>query len=275
MLLDDNDRYERYVPPAADDLNASEWARLRSRLSGVVDGWAWSTETGLRLADIERLDDMPTDGGRVWYEAQDEPLALGLTETLSDALVALTLGGGVPDGPRAKLTGVDLAVLDLWAGRALEAVAGALALAPTRVRRFGGPPAGMSVAEPPLAGVRLQWAGKADGGRLVVGLSAVRGGDTEERARLGERPGPLLEVAVRVAARMRGPDLSLADVVELEVGDVIVMGDKDEVRVDLHVGEARVAHGRPGVRGGQMAVRVIEGASGGRLPNTTQTGGEL
>jgi len=274
LLLEPGEaRIERFRPPAADAPSARERERLRGRIEGAVGRWRWATELGLRVTGLE-APARPDAGAAVCWRAEAAPLVLMLEAEPAAALVCLSVGAEPPSRPETRLSAVDVAVLDLWARRALAAVGTALDGAVTgEVQRVS---VGVRAdGDEPMIAATLAWAGERPAGRLLVGPAPARG-EREPRAALGDRPGALLGAPVRLGARIDGPELPLAELLTLGKGDVVLLGRKTAVEVALDAGDVTVATGRPGSQGGRMAVRLSwtwEALE--RAGDMTEAGGEM
>ncbi len=254
MLLEPGEaKIAPFRPPAADAPSARERERLRARLEGAVGRWRWATELGLRVTGLEAACGADA-GGAICWRADGAPLVLTLEAEPAAALVCLSVGAELPQAPETRLSEVDGAVLDVWARRALTAVGAALDGAVMgEVQRI---PAGAAAdADQPMVAAMLAWAGERPAGTLLVGRAPAQA-QREPGAALGDRPGALLGAPVRLAARIDGPELPLAELLTLGEGDVVLLGRKAAIEVSLAAGDVTVATGRPGAQGARMAVRL-------------------
>ncbi|MGD9498211.1 MAG: FliM/FliN family flagellar motor switch protein [Armatimonadota bacterium] len=257
MLLNDDRRVEPFRPRGVHELSGAERSLLHTRLTAAIDGWPWAAELGLRLTSLAPAggDGAPACGA-VHYAAAPASPRLVLEAELAVALVCLSLGGAPPDDGEPTLSAVDLAVLDLWAHRALRAVERELDVpAYASVRRLGtdelaAPGSGASL----LVGT-LTWAGERPAGRLLLPAALGRRAAADGR-RLGDSPDALIAAPVTLAAQIGVAPVPLAELLALQPGDVLLLGHKGAVEVTLQTGSMAVAVGRPGAHGGLMAVRV-------------------
>jgi len=255
---DPTGRAEAFRPPRADELSERDWARLRSGLTAAVDGLDGTIETGLRLAEISReaRDEPHVADGEIWYEATGVPLALALRPEMAAALVCVSLGSPAPDQPAPDLSDVDLAVLDVWARQALQAIAASFQVATgVGARRRAGPSEELAQGDRGCVAADLAWAGDRPAGSILLSRQLVCADEPTGPA-LAETPELLLGAPVTVCATIDGPRLPLVELLGLEVGDVVLLGPKGELEVSLAVGSLPIATGRPGARSERMAVRL-------------------
>lgn len=259
MLLDPGTPCSPVRLPAADEPGPAELAAVHARLRGVVDNWRWATELGLRLTTLEAAasDSILSHDGHVVYAADGAPVVLMLMSQVAAGIVRLSLGGSARAASAdaaSDLTATDLAVLDLWARATLESACGLLGIAhaaPRRVDRTALPP----IADGWLL-ARLMWSGERPAGALMFAARLARPARQEHGPALADRPAALLDATVHLTARLKGPSVPLAELVGLEVGDVILLGPKTALQVALDAAGETIALGRPGVQGERMAVRV-------------------
>lgn len=213
---------------------------------------------------FEPLDEATVADGLVWYEAGSGEVALGLEPGFAVAMVCRSLGAPLREDVPRELSEVDLAVLDVWAREALTILAQAVmdGAAPT-VRRVQSPS-----LQGAIAVAELYWASGRSAG--TIALSCDLADDREQGRSLAQAPGLLADVAVRLEATIGGPRLHLAEVIDLEPGDAVRLGQKGDVMVTLSAGGRIVASGRPGVQDRCLAVRVQQGPGG----DVMQQGGD-
>lgn len=253
MLLGPDAEVTPLRPPAADEPAERQLRELAAALSSALATWGGAGLMGMQLAQVTRAsapDQLCAAAGAVAWRMQ--ALGVALPPALAASLVCLSLGGQ-PDDEGGPLTGLDLAVLDIWARRALGAVAERLELEPGAAERA-------SIAE-----MRAEWPGPtavahvpsaAGEALLLLGWDQVARVRGAGGPRLGDHPGLLRGLRVPVEARLGGADLPLADLLAAAEGDVVMLGGQADAAVGLYVGGHRIARGRPGVRSGKMAMKV-------------------
>lgn len=276
MLLDAATPCRPLRPPGADEPTPADLSAVCAGLRSVVDNWQWAVELGLRMTALEPLPPgAEPDGDHCVAYAIGGGSALLLRAEVAAGIVRLSLGGAAdaaPDGPGDHLSAVDLAVLDVWAQAAVGAVAGVLGVDDPTPRRIYPPPVAARDAPPRLLG-RLSWAGERPAGALVFAAHLARRRPREHGPALGERPAALLHATVRLSAQISGPPVPLAELLALEVGDVVLLGPKTALEVRVDAAGETVALGRPGAQGERMAVRIAwlsEALYGG--PTVTEEG---
>ena len=262
MLMEPSEAVAAYVPPPVNALSEAECERVRSRLAGAVDGWDGAFETGLRLEClrlIEEVEGLRVIEGEIEYAAVDVGISLSLPSVVCSALICVSLGAPVDDAER-PLTEVDLAILDLWAHKALRGVAVAMGTqTPGIVARRGGAMRRLFEEGAVVAGElgcpgvcgEDQSAGLLGMEREMVLKSGGTAGPT-----LAETPEVLLGGIVRLEAMIAGPSLSIRELVGMEEGDVLLLGPKDETEAALPLHGRKLAVGRPGAQSGRRAVRL-------------------
>lgn len=258
MLLDADTACQRLRLPRVDEPTPADLHAARTRLRGAVDGLCWATELGLRMVALEPLAPgaLPPADDCVAYAADGGPVLL-LARAAAVGVVRLSLGGeaGAAADGAADLTAVDLAVLDLWARSALQALAAVLGLDDSAPQRVDGPATGLAATDARLV-ARLAWAGDRPAGALVFAARLARTRRAEHGPTLAQRPTALLGATVTLAAHISGPPVPLAELLGLEVGDVVLLGSKTALEVELAADGETIALGRPGAQGGRMAVRI-------------------
>lgn len=257
VLREAGAQVEALRPPPVEELTVGERGRLRAALGGAVESWPRADAIGLRVAQLRRAAAPEVGDGGAWFRAAGAPVALGLTPRAAVSLVCVSLGAAMPAEPKDRLSGMDVAVLEAWAGRALPALAEALGVGPAEeLERVRGCPRGLAGVEGEVVVGELAFAGEVPAGTILVAAEHARGGEAGGRATLGDHPGALLRARVMAEAVIRTGGVALAELLALEVGDVLVLGPKGEVEAQLVAGGAVVGAGRPGARGGARAVRI-------------------
>ncbi len=254
MLVEQPDGRARPLrPPAVNDLPAPALHSLGTKVSDAVRGWPQSAEAALAISPFETFGDATLADGLVWYEAGSGEVALGLEPGFAVAMVCRSLGAPLREDVPPELSEVDLAVLDVWARKALAILAQAV--------MDGAAPAVRRVQSPSLqdtiAVAELSWASGRRAG--TIALSRDLADDREQCRSLAQAPELLADVAVRLEATIGGPRLRLAQVIDLEPGDAVRLGRKGDVTVTLSADGCMVASGRPGVQDRCLAVRVQQG----------------
>jgi len=258
VLLEPGTKTEPFAPAEARELSAREWLRLREAVGSTLATWAGASLMGLHVGTWQCAEG-PTDlhvaeATTIWT-GPDAATLLSLPPTLGAGLVVLTLGGKPSTDEAGPLTSVDLAVLDAWADHALRAVLGRLQMRTTPIERQT-----VSAAE---ALERMSWPvvtvtieSPVGDALLVMARDAVRDALQVDGPRLGDDPRALLTVAIQAEARLDGADISLADLLTVGEGDVVVLGESAAQSVGIFVAGQRVANGRAGVQTGRVAVRI-------------------
>jgi len=241
LLLRSDTPTEPIHLPDAEDLTAVQWRRMRESVVSATSAWPHAGLMTMRAAGTARID------------SADELQFVSLPPRLAASLVVLTVGGQPADDEDGPLTTLDLAALDIWAGEALRDALARLGLDGGGVRRIEPELLVEAMQWPALATVVDSAVGEA---QLVVGLQALREVMTPPGPRIGDNPRALLGVQVRAEARLAGADVPLANLLTAGIGDVVVLGESATQPVGLYVGGREVASGRPGIRGGQAAVRI-------------------
>lgn len=257
MLIDDCGAIAAFRPPPVEQLSEGERRRLRARLAGVVDTWRGAAEIGLRLRELHQGQEIPepVEGGAdVWFHVARLPLALGLTPRAAVSLLCVNLGAKMPEEPDTALSEVDLALLDAWAARALPPLVGALDAGPAgEVQRR--PRAPQYDGDAVVAD--LTFAAEMPAGRLVIGREIARKDrDSTAGERLGQHPELLLHARIQAHASITSEPVPICELLSLERGDVLLLGDKTTIEAELTAGSSVVATGRPGAREGVRALRI-------------------
>ncbi len=261
MLIESGSDVERYLPPSVDELTAPEQERLLSRLSDAVEAWDGTVETGLcleQLITVEGVHALPALDAAVEYCASEAGVALALPPALCGALVNLTLGAPA-EGPKRKLTATDLAILDLWARKAVHGIVQVLSagVQDKTVRRRGA--IQRLAREGDMVIGQLTWAA-ADEERagLVVFPKELATSREEDggRVTLADTPQALLRGTVRMEAMIGGPALPMRELLGVEAGDVLLLGRKRDVEAELCLEGRRLAVGRPGGKSTSRAIRI-------------------
>ncbi|MFW6437597.1 MAG: FliM/FliN family flagellar motor switch protein [Armatimonadota bacterium] len=256
MLIDDAGGIKPYCPPSVEELTDSECRRLRTTVASVVESWRGAPEIGMRVGGLHRghrLTAVDDDSSAVCFAADKLPVELRLSPDAAVSLLCVNLGARMAEQPDTRLSEVDLALLDAWAARALPALVDALDAGPGgEIRRR---PAGSGREDGSVA-VELTFAGTMVAGWIVIGgelarMDRGRGGDT-----LGEHPELLLHARIGVEARIVSEPVPMPELLSLECGDVLLLGDKTAIKAELTAGDAVVAAGRPGARDGVRALRI-------------------
>ena len=249
--------------PRAEDLMQREREALSRALRAATESWPPAAALGLaleRTLSARTPEELPAMPGAVTYRLADAPVLMAVQAELAAALVCLSLGGPPPAEVDADLTPVDLAVLDASVGPALAAVAASLGLpegegverlalgAREAALELGGPVAGGLLRAPRVAGRAL----------VVVAQEAVRQALARPGPTLADDPRALLGARVEVEARIAGARVPLAEMLAVEVGDVVLLDGPISRQVGVYVGGRQVARGRPGAKGGRMAVRITD-----------------
>ncbi|MGM0494600.1 MAG: FliM/FliN family flagellar motor switch protein [Armatimonadota bacterium] len=263
MLIDHCGDAAVFVPPPVEELTPEERGRLRSRLVGVVESWRGAMEIGMRVATLCQHRDaagIASGDGVTWFRAGGAPVMVGVTSPAAVGLICVNLGEDVPEKPDTRLTQLDLALLDAWADRAVRDLVAALnaGSAGEILRRIDAP--GEIAAEwGPVVSAELTFAGEMPAGVIAIGESvahrhtrATRGPVTT----LGDRPELLWQAKVTVEAAITAEPVPLPELLTLECGDVLLLGQKTALGAALSAGETVVAEGRPGAREGLRAVRI-------------------
>lgn len=260
MLREPGVHAERYRPPPVNALSRSEHERLHSCLSGAVSAWEGAAETGLRLdrlTEVECADDLPTIGRSVEYAARDAGLSLILAPALCGAVICASLGTAPEDDER-PLTETDLAILDLWAQRALRRVGRALGTeAVGGVTRRAGATSELLEADGLVVGeLAHNCTGGAPVGLVGVEREMARSRSDDEGRTLADAPEILLAGSIRFDAVIAGPSLPINDLLGIEEGDLLLLGPKTGTEAALTVEDRQFAAGRPGAKSGRRALRL-------------------
>lgn len=264
VLIDQCVEVAAFRPPPVEQLTESECSRLIAVLAGVVDGWRGAVEVGIRLGEFEQhnADPGPTSvADDLWFHASATPIALGLTPEAAVSLLCVNLGAEMPAAPDAELTAVDLALLEVWAGRAVSELATALGAGPAGevVRRRGTPGELIAETQDVVVSAGLTFSGGMPAGAVLVGAEVARTREKRPPVRLGDRPGLLLQARLTVNATIATDPVPLCELLSLEKGDVLLLGDKAGIEATLTASECVVASGRPGAQEGTRALRIMGG----------------
>lgn len=261
MLLEAHADATAFRPPAVEELTDAERRSLRSKLADVVEGWPGAAETGLRVAAVTRLSSgqvREEEDCAVWFRTAGAPVALGLTAEAAVGLLRANLGAPVEADASAALTELDLALLDAWAAQALPEVASTLFGRPSgEVLRQGDAPDDLAGGGALLV-AELIHAGERAAGVLLLGEELLPQQTPLDRTTVGDEPGLLLNATLDVEALIATDGVPVAELLQIEPGDVLVLGDKQAVEARLAVGEMLLARARPGARSGVRALRITE-----------------
>lgn len=239
--------------PAAEELSTAQRTQLRERLTAALAAWEGAGLVGITLGKVERVPHPQSVNFPPDVVAWANPwAALILPPAVAAALVCVNLGS-TPDVLGQALTTVDLAVLDVWARRALQQVVGCLRLPPGDVNRAQPHEVMANWSSSALLAQLDTPAGEA---ALIIAWPQALPGQASGGRRSTQRPQWLLGIRVSAEVRLQAAEVPLADLVAASVGDVLLLGPSSEVDVGLYVGGQRVARGRPGVRGGHLAMKV-------------------
>lgn len=257
MLIDHCGEPAAFRPPPVEALTPDEHRQLRETLDGVVESWSGARQIGmqvLRLREHERAADEAAD---VWFRASGLPLALGLTARAAASLLCVNLGAQMPSAPETRLSEIDRALLDAWASRTLPALAEALGAGPTgEVTSDAGESARFAMEQERFVAAELTFAGEVSAGMITIATELARGPRDRPALTLGDHADLLLQASLTVEATIVAEPVPLPELLSLECGDVLLLGDKTAVEAHLSAGEAVVAAGRPGAREGMRALRL-------------------
>ncbi|MFP4248424.1 MAG: FliM/FliN family flagellar motor switch protein [Armatimonadota bacterium] len=262
MLIDHCGEPTVFTPPPVEELTPAERGRLRSRLVGVVESWRGAMEIGMRVATLCQHRDaarVASGDGVTWFRAGGAPVMVGLTSPAAVGLICVSLGADVPENPDTHLTALDLALLDAWADRAVRELVAALdAGSAGEILRQADAPGEIAAEWRAVVVADLTLAEEIHAGVIVVGEEIARQhtrGTGAPVTTLRDRPELLLQANVTVEAAIRSEPVPLPELLTLECGDVLLLGQKTALKAALSAGEAVVAEGRPGAREGMRAVR--------------------
>ncbi len=263
VLVDVDQNVAPFRPPPVEALSDEQQRLLQTRLSGAVESWAGALSIGLRVARVSREPTAREAGALqadLWYHTGGASVAVGLTGICAASLLCVNLGGPAPDDARPSFTEIDLALLDAWAQRSLSQVARALdADAPVSVSRGGGLPD--DLADEAIIVAELTFAADRPAGVVVLDPELTPQHRGEPSARLADYPEHLLSAAIRADAIITTEPVPIRDLLQLEPGDVLLVGDQDEIRAQVRAGGSTMAAGRPGARADLRAVRITGGAA--------------
>lgn len=96
-------------------------------------------------------------------------------------------------------------------------------------------------------------------GLVVVARDRVRSRSEGGGRTLASAPGALLGASVALDAVVGGPFVPLSELLQIEPGDVLLLGPKAQAEATLQEGGRRFAVGRPGAKSGRRALRLIDG----------------
>jgi len=264
VLLEADTAVSEFRPPPVEELTEPEQRSLRSTLAAVIGGWPAAGEIAVQVTRVRRAhatdvaDDVFSDG--VWFRAAGGPVALGLTAEAAARVVCGSLGAGAGTDLRTQLSELDLAVLGAWAAQALREVLTGVGRSPGEVLRSSAPPeqlagpAGGLVAE-------LSFSGWATGAMLLLGEELLLQRRPGVGETVGDSPGPLLNAELAAEALIVTAGVPVSDLLQIEPGDVLVVGEKQAVEARLMAGSVFVARARPGARSGVRALRIIDSIS--------------
>ncbi len=264
MLMQADARVAAFRPPPVEELSDEERRRLRSTLAGVVDSWRGAIEVGLHVAELRRQDEPPVgaeaaDGGP-WFRTGAAPVALGLTPAAAVSLLCVSLGARMPVEAETRLSEMDLRLLGAWAGRAVPELVAALgAGAPGEVLQRAECPRELGAKSGSVIVAELTFAAELPAGAIVLGAELARKRDAARRVTLGDDPTALLAASVTAEAVIATDGVPLSELLAIEVGDVLLLGDKGAVEAQVMAADAVVARARPGARAGLRALRVTGG----------------
>lgn len=284
--LTSNDRIIRGQMPTLDSIDERVASLLGASLSGRTRlelEVRSSPASTLKLADVQLLLAPPATTAVLALRGLEGKALAILEAGLADALLAAALGDRRPrQQPQAQprpLTPVDRAVLHRLLALLAEAMnqawapilpLGAEVVAIENDPRLSlpGPASELAILAPfeiagPVAG-RLQlvipWAA-AEPVRKQLAAPPSFGEARNERFAnaLAEA---LAGVEVEASARLGITHITLARLLELEVGDLLVLGSDEGSALPILVQGREKLAGRPTVQGGSLAVRVERGLQG-------------
>ncbi|MCD6359916.1 MAG: FliM/FliN family flagellar motor switch protein [Armatimonadetes bacterium] len=256
MLLPPGTEVTLLRPPSADELTSRQRRELSEALAAAISSWPGAGLMGMQLRRVAVLSsaDLPSVSGAVAWRSEPPAVTASLAAPLAASLVCLEVGGQ-PDDGTGPLTGVDMAILDTWARRALDVVMRRLGLEIDEVLRSDSP-AEMSPAPSPELALVAEIDSAAGDALVAADWKLVAGAQAGDGSRLGDRRGLFDDVRVEVEARMTGASVPLTDLLAATEGDVVLLGTGADRQVELMVAGVSVARGRPGVKSGMMAVKI-------------------
>lgn len=260
MLIDQDANVAAFRPPPVEELTDEERGRLRETVGGVVEAWRGGVEIGLEVGGVRQVqagDDAGEAPGDVWFVAQGAPVALGLSQEAAAGLLCVNLGAPMRDTSDPNLSEIDCALLDAWASRALPELVNALGAGPAgkALRRNTRPPDLTAKAGGAVA-ADLTFAAGRRAGTILIGAEIARANEGEPCETFADHLNLLLHAGLRVDAHIVAEAVPLRELLALETGDVLLLGDKATVLAELTAGEGAVASGRPGARAGRRAIRI-------------------
>lgn len=259
MLIEANKTVATFRPPPVEELSAGERRRLRAALAGVVASWGGSSSLGLLVGDPRRQDEVPAHYAGPWFRATGAPVGLGLTPEAAVSLLCANLGAPMPTAPSTHLSELDLALLNTWATQALQELATGLAAGPVgQVLRVPDYPQDLAAGSCSVVVAELTFASDMPAGVIVVDAAIARRREPSDPATIGDEPTVLLDATVTAEAIIRAT-VRLDELLTLEVGDVLILGDKTTVEAELVAADEVMARARPGARGERRALRVTSG----------------
>ena len=262
MLLEAHADATAFRPPAVEELTDAERRSLRAKLGEVVEGWPGGAEIGVQVSAVTRIPPgaqfREGDHCAAWYRTAGAAVALGLHADAAVRLLCANLGAPVDADAPGTLSELDLALLDAWAAQALPEVASTLFGRPSgEVLRPGNAPDDLAGGGALLV-AELMHAGERAAGVLLLGEELLPQQTPLDRTTLGDDPGLLLNATLDVEALIATDGVPVAELLQIEPGDVLVVGDKQAVEARLAVGEMLLARARPGARSGVRALRITE-----------------
>ncbi|MFW5867494.1 MAG: FliM/FliN family flagellar motor switch protein [Armatimonadota bacterium] len=257
MLIEHCGKAELFRPPPVERLTERERGRLRTTLTRVVDSWRGAAEIGLRPGEMHSGGDAECCSDRtdeLWFRAGGTTVVLGLTPHAAISLLCVNLGAKMPEAPEPALSAVDLALIDAWAARALPALVSALNAGPCGEIRRG--PGSEALGQGATVTAGLTFAGEMAAGRIIIGSEIARHDGETAGGTLGDYPDLVMHTRLTVQATIVAEAVPIPELLELECGDVLLLGDKKAVEAELRAGDSVVAAGRPGAREGVRALRI-------------------
>ncbi|MFQ6130610.1 MAG: FliM/FliN family flagellar motor switch protein [Armatimonadota bacterium] len=263
----------------AEGLTLSQMRLVRDRLRAGARSLSWApgeeVEPHLWLREcraVQSPTEMPTMAVAALALWQTEPGGVvGLEAGFGSRLVDRLLGSQAAEEPRA-LSEVDMAVLGDWleqaCARLLTALAGGRRPAGMRLGRLRtGVPAPEAIGEHVLAAfspspegdVVLELRLAVPAIKRLVGLEAARAGQ-QAREALAEA---IRRTRLRVQARLLVTELPAADVLNLAVGDVVVLDIGPEEPAHLLVNGRPKFRGRAGIMAGALSFEVATAIEAG------------
>jgi hypothetical protein len=254
---------QTYRPSAVDELSPREIALLQAGLheaqSGLQDTWTSFLGRGATLA-APALTTQPQDSAadcavHRWHcgawrgDAQMPP-------RLEQAIAAAACGFDAVEGEAVALTALETAILQTVLTATLRSLASDLALGQmTDItwRPGAGPGQAQSVwiaTDARVGPVRgtIRWS---------LPMSMVRRAPEPQRKRDQERLWAMLrseKAQVEICAV--GPEMTVAEIADLEPGDVVLLGQSALAEVGVIIAGRQVARAQPGAKGDRLALRI-------------------